>query len=921
MKRLRFLAIISVLLFGVLGGFVVPEKTFAVVDKSEVTAAMKAVDAQILSIKGRADLGLERPLQLKYVNQLHTFEDRLVNNAEASETTKSVIYSILLTFEDYLIKESNSSFLTDGAKLTISADRDLIAGLIKKAETDLAVERGTMTREDADKLVTSTTATGIANAAPKVAKIEADNQKKPNACNIWEGGGFSLGDCLDSMLAWIITHTFLQIVGYLLWLTANLMNFSIKMGILEFAKWAPDTLYPIWIVVRQIISLIIVFAGLYLGFMYIIDRGKEFERYIPWVVMFALFVNFSYPFVRTIVDVSNIVSLNIYTSTVGKEVLTQGSSGNNSAGAIIRNKLGLIGLIDYATGDEKMDKDAFLNKINSTPVALLAVIFIGYAAYIFFMVTALIVMRTVALIFLIVASPILLVDSVIPALGDKAKEMRKLFFEQLVVGPIFMIMLALTLKFLDVFKTGSNSAMGATGAISGTGGGDSAVVMFFNLLIMLVMLHIMLKVTKSAAGSLGEMATGAIGKVGGFGLGVASGGAGFLARQSIGMGAAKLRDSSWVKNNQDGIMGRGVHRMSNSVASSTFDLRNSKVVAGQANKLGVGMGMGSKMGYSQTVEARQKAAVDGYDTDIYYKEDVLGKDKDGKTVVLHKQGEVDENAKRAQERYYEKAGGRSIFMTKEQKLKTQELLKAKSRENLSKEQAEIEKLASENTKQYESMKEGKVLADGTVLTREKAKIERERIAKELTDELAELKKRDPYSANKETRALDTAVQKIKEQERGALEAEIVERQNFVKQAKAAFKEYKSIQSEAEKEKFFGKQSKEIEEAVKKLERGESLDEPTTTPKTPADSYREASSINTEHVDIDLTPTQTEEIASRREEKLKTATAQAQNEMAVNAPKRSDGETGGAQAMAPTEPKNPPTGTAVNAHPLDDANMF
>lgn len=885
MKRLRFLAIISVLLFGVLGGFVVPEKTFAVVDKSEVTAAMKAVDAQILSIKGRADLGLERPLQLKYVNQLHTFEDRLVNNAEASETTKSVIYSILLTFEDYLIKESNSSFLTDGAKLTISADRDLIAGLIKKAETDLAVERGTMTREDADKLVTSTTATGIANAAPKVAKIEADNQKKPNACNIWEGGGFSLGDCLDSMLAWIITHTFLQIVGYLLWLTANLMNFSIKMGILDFAKWAPDTLYPIWIVVRQIISLVIVFAGLYLGFMYIIDRGKEFERYIPWVVMFALFVNFSYPFVRTIVDVSNVISLNIYTSTVGKEVLTGGSSGNQSAGAIIRNKLGLIGLVDYATGNEKANEGAVLNNIKSTPVALLAVIFIGYAAYIFFMVTSLIIMRTVALIFLIVASPILLVDSVIPALGDKAKEMRKLFFEQLIVGPVFMVMLALTLKFLDVFKTGSNSAMGSANAISSSGGGDTAVVMFFNLLIMLVMLHIMLKVTKSTAGSLGEMATGAIGKVGGFGLGVASGGAGFLARGTIGRGAAALRDSKWVTSNQTNILGRTAHGMSNSIASSTFDLRNSKVVAGQANKLGVGMGMGSKMGYEQAQDARAKDRADRLAYVGTYTKDVF--DDEGNRI--HKKGELDQSiaGRKSREDYIKTAGGlntgvRSIFTSKQSQDETkQRLIDEAKKGNKDQDAATLA--------EYNNF-EDKVNPDGTITTTKEQKV---KFLENLREKLEKERAKDENLTGSEAQSLLKKINVIEKTNK-------LERENFKKEATAVFKEYKAKVAKGEGDVYLASKSDDMAAAVLKLSRGESLDEP----KEVIGEEKDTASLP-ENEPLQITYDPSVAITNERSKKLAIAMEQARVEMGEKTPKRDDREIGGVAETAPTNPKNPP----------------
>src|SRR6185503_13382598 len=63
----------------------------------------------------------------------------------------------------------------------------------------------------------------------------------------------------------------------------------------------------------------------------------------------------------------------------------------------------------------------------------------------------------------------------------------------------------------------------------------------------------------------------------------------------------------WVKNNQDGFIGRRVYDMSNAVARSSFDLRNSSLVAGGAQKLGIstrGMGTGSKVGYEEALNKK-----------------------------------------------------------------------------------------------------------------------------------------------------------------------------------------------------------------------------------------------------------------------------------------------------------------------------
>jgi hypothetical protein len=500
----------------------------------------------------------------------------------------------------------------------------------------------------AAKEATSVAASTLTNA--DVSKIQKDTADKLRVEPVKDCGNIltNFWGCVNQGLVNFIKIFLLNIAGFLLWVSANMLNYSIKVGILDFARWAPDTLYPIWIVVRQIVSLFVVFAGLYLGLMYIIGKDEKFEKYIPWVVIFALFVNFSYPLARTAIDVSNVVSLNIYTGAVGTSVLT--GDQKNTAGAIIMQRLGLEKLVTSAT--ENNASTDMVTGISSPAGALMAIIFVLFSAYIFFMVTWLIIARTAVLIFLTIASPILFVDSVIPKLGDVAMKLRKMFVEQLFVGPVFMIMLALTLKFLEVFNLSKTSP-------SGSGTFDTTIVEFFNITMMLIMLHIMRKVTMSTAGSIGETVSGYMGKVGGFATGgaagLAMGGAGFLARGTMGRAAAAVRDSKWVTNNQNGILGRHAYNMTNSIAKSSFDARNSSYVQTGAKKLGMGLGMGSKMGFEERTEARDKERVDRLKLVGTYKKNTYNDDG----TIKNKKGSVDtsEEAQKARQEYITSAAG------------------------------------------------------------------------------------------------------------------------------------------------------------------------------------------------------------------------------------------------------------------------
>lgn len=570
-------------------------------------------------------------------------------------------------------------------------------------------------------------------------------QKEPEVAKCISFTQFSLGACVSEFVQWLIKNTLMNIAGVLLSITANMFSYVVQVGILEFKNWASDALYPLWVVVRQIVSLGVVFVGLYLGFMYILGKVDTFARYIPWLLVFALFINFSYPVARFAVDVSNIISLNVYAAAFSNEALNGTSSA--SAGAVIMNRLGLTDLVMSATYVEGTKGPNFIEGINSVPAALLVVVFILYAAYIFFMATAILAIRTAALVFLTIASPFLFIDSVLPILGDKAQQIRKIFFEQLAVAPVFMLLIALTTKFMLVFSEGplkpaANQAVAADGS--------SGVAVFFNVLMMIIMLHITLKITKSVAGTLGQYATDAMGKVGGFALGAATGGAGLLARNSLGRLAMKARDSKWVTNNQDSLVGRRVYDMSNSLAKSSYDLRNSKVVAGGMQKAGMGMGAGRTAGYEEAMEKRRQDILDrGSRIKTRYERDVV--DESGN--ILHRKGDIDKEADAAYDRYIAQGGG-SVFMSQEQRQLAKEALGKQAGERSEKNIAEAKKHSD---------------GDLSLYNNEKDPAEKERFVLELKRDLEKLKEADAELEGVQAQSIRRTLNAIEAQKRAKAE--------------------------------------------------------------------------------------------------------------------------------------------------------
>jgi hypothetical protein len=283
---------------------------------------------------------------------------------------------------------------------------------------------------------------------------------------------------------------------------------------------------------------------------------------------------------------------------------------------------------------------------------------------------------------------------VVPKLGEQAVKLREIFVQQLTVGPIFVILLAVTLKFLDALREGGplkTISTGISGVSNATAGRQDTVQIFFSLLLMIVALHIMLKITKSMAGAAGTAATNFMGQVGGFAGGMALGGAGMLGRATLGNVAAKVRDSSWVRNNQDSFIGRRAYNLSNSVASSTFDLRNSKLAKGGFEKLGLskGMGAGHGGGYDQDTDAKIK------DRQARY----------GRIKTTNADGSVNAAGVEAKQRFFESQAGKRFYEVGEggSRARLRETLTNEAMEEAEKENKKVDRYVGKSSDEREKM--------------------------------------------------------------------------------------------------------------------------------------------------------------------------------------------------------------------------
>lgn len=487
----------------------------------------------------------------------------------------------------------------------------------------LLVDRGTLTPNtpESDK---------YSNADPfeKQGGIDrkAITDDDPAKCEITK---FSLTSCVDVLLAFIVKAVAISFATWFAAAAAGLLDYAIIYGIRDFGQLVTDQVYPIWDLTRRVVSLFVMFASVWAGVMYIAGKQQTLQRVLPGLILFALCVNLSYPALRFVIDMSNKVSYTIYVSTIGEDVAS--GKSNMSASTMLMSLLKL----QAVTGDavKPGSSTASLKDVNSTPAALLVLIFICYTAYFLFMWAILLVVRTLVLALSIIGSSLLLVDTVVPWLGPAAQKFRSLFLHQLILGPISFLMFYVTIRMMQVISASGFSAP------EGWWSSSQNIQVYFKIVIMLGLLHLMLKITRQVSGDVGQAVTGWAGKIGGFAtgaaVGLATGGTGLVARSTLGAYAARLRDSDRMNALQNTRTGRFAKSLTNSLANSSYDVRNTSGVQKMAGMAGMGGGLGKGIDtYQSSFDKRQKEAARRFNAIKVSREK---KDADG-NVMLDERG-------------------------------------------------------------------------------------------------------------------------------------------------------------------------------------------------------------------------------------------------------------------------------------------
>lgn len=366
-----------------------------------------------------------------------------------------------------------------------------------------------------------------------------------------------------------------------------------------------------WRILRDIGNIALIFGFLSIGISIILgtERLGYGKKMLPMLLVAAVFLNFSLFFAEAIIDTGNLFATQFYTQINGGQPATAQDffNANNVGKSGIANRI--MGQLGFAQlyGEAIKPNTSVYQKGNPWIIGFMGILLFLVTAFVMFTLAFILVARFVALIFLIVLSPIGFAGLAIPQMKKKADQWWSRLFEQTITAPILLLMLYIALavitdtNFLTGFcpQSATSCSPSLFGFISGNITGFGSMLLSF-----IVAMGLLLAVTIQAK------------KLSAFGADWAGRTAGKL---TFGMTAVGLRTgvgwpaqalSQRIRGSAFGATKRGriIATTFDKVAKTSFDVRGA-ALGGGLKAIGVNAGEAQKGGYRE----REKKGIAGHE--------------------------------------------------------------------------------------------------------------------------------------------------------------------------------------------------------------------------------------------------------------------------------------------------------------------
>lgn len=373
------------------------------------------------------------------------------------------------------------------------------------------------------------------------------------------------GDFMMSIFA-SIGNAILQVSAWFLSMAGIILNISIILTMnIKAIYEATPAIKDVWIVIRNLSSIFIIFVLLYASISTILDVGKtNIKELVGKIIMAGLLINFSLFFTKVAIDASNLISLQFYraivptsaSASITKDTISEILSASYTGGGI--SDVFMYNLKITKIYNKDSTQNGLLSETNGGSYFKIAVsTFAGFAlmmiaALSIFAAAIAFIIRLVILLLLMGFSPIYFAGMIFPDvksnISDKWLGWLK---DQLIFMPVYLLLLYVALRFISTmnpagkaegFMLALDKAQSTAGAnTSGSGILLSGVGILFQYTIALIMINIPLIAAAKTGGISTQWGTTASKWVSGKLKSGAKSTAGFVGQQTIGRGAKAIQ--------------------------------------------------------------------------------------------------------------------------------------------------------------------------------------------------------------------------------------------------------------------------------------------------------------------------------------------------------------------------------------------
>ncbi len=384
------------------------------------------------------------------------------------------------------------------------------------------------------------------------------------------------------------------------WLGGQLLDVTVAKLIIGFGSTiqgsVSDAIAISWGVIRDFSNLAFIFGFIWIGIKTIIDyQDANTKKMLASLIIAALLINFSLFFTQVIVDVSNVFAVNIYNT-----LSVSAFGANKGIAANYMDAMGIATVYNSSNG--------FSINEGNFAFYTMSTIFLMIAGFTFASGAILLISRFVALIFIMIFSPVLFAATVFPQTKNFASSLWRKLFSYAFFAPLYLLLILVSFKIVESIASSGQLGGGTfSDALSSSKTTNFSIILTFVIIIMFLILSLKVAESLSVKGGSQTLKIGR--SMRGYGQRVAGGAtagmAARLGRSTVGRGAAALSSNKkfqkFAANNR---LGGGVMKATQGVADSNFDVRS---VGGVGKSLDIGTG--KKGGYNTRLKEKTVASV------------------------------------------------------------------------------------------------------------------------------------------------------------------------------------------------------------------------------------------------------------------------------------------------------------------------